>query len=642
MSTYLTFPNIQQSSFPIAISYENISLKSRKENGDYKLRKKFTNARKTFTLKWNAMSSEDYQTLESFYINDCQTNVKKFLWKYPSIKANIRTRYDIFNNHIFVCRFYSFSAKASEHNSYIVEVVLNEIEDSNSVIKLVPILSLGEWVKNGEIYSAVITYDGDGQLSAELINTDIDTDISVSINDQLQLITSNPDGVSFNGVINASEGVYYVATSLDFEFAEGIPLVIRSGACYTYFNVLERQSSDYNPGKGIVVNNYNNIYYLLWDGWIHGNLGLLSSANVSENGDLYLIYYHYLDSNNVFASFYKNQELFNSIDLSPYHNIVTQAQDLLPIEGLNENHKYVYLSSNVEVYTIWSFIEDENDWAIIFLVKARARYSNERARQIGRGKSNGKPDFGPVIGNVSVWDVYQEFLANSCIEVFYLLTPNNVVELFRWYWYHGYFKPLTWYEYTGGDDIESHWNPSNWFYRDWVADDTHSDTRSFANISSIPSGTKVPLPDNFYYIVNKHSPVNNNDSLFADGLVNDHDLYSIYRTVVTISLFSPDDELVFNGEISMFFHISAIKIDESKYLVNFLNPIERDYYSLNSIYDVYSELKQAHPNLISEGLYICENGKVKEKLLNLCLNQRLRVMNNIKGWQNRITKKLSN
>lgn len=141
MGTRSIFPDIQQPSFPISISYENISLRSRKENGDYKLRKKFTNARKTFTLKWNAMSSTDYQILESFYINDCQTNVKEFLWKYPSIKSNIRTRYDTFNNHIFVCRFMSFSVKVSEHSSYIVEIVIEEKGkyggDTNELIPLV-------------------------------------------------------------------------------------------------------------------------------------------------------------------------------------------------------------------------------------------------------------------------------------------------------------------------------------------------------------------------------------------------------------------------------------------------------------------------------------------------------------------------
>lgn len=125
----LTFPSvIQPPSFPIDISYEDIALQSKKENGVTKIRKKFSNARVTFKLTWNAMSVYDYKILEDFYINDCETNVNEFVWKYPNVaNPNEVIADSIFHGQLFTVRFDEFSAKANEYSYYNVSITLKGV-----------------------------------------------------------------------------------------------------------------------------------------------------------------------------------------------------------------------------------------------------------------------------------------------------------------------------------------------------------------------------------------------------------------------------------------------------------------------------------------------------------------------------------
>lgn len=122
----LVFPSvIQNPSFPIDITYEDIALQSRKENGVVKVRKKFSNARITFKLTWNTMSVFDYKVLEDFYINDCETNVNEFIWRYPNVANNNDIiPNSVFHKHSFLVRFDEFSAKANEYSYYTVSVTL--------------------------------------------------------------------------------------------------------------------------------------------------------------------------------------------------------------------------------------------------------------------------------------------------------------------------------------------------------------------------------------------------------------------------------------------------------------------------------------------------------------------------------------
>lgn len=158
----ITFPSvIQQPSFPIDISYEDIALQSKKENGVVKIRKKFSNARVTFKLTWNTMSVHDYKILEDFYINDCETNVNEFVWKYPNIANSNETITDsVFHGHLFIVRFSDFSVKASEYSYYTVSITLKGVSYVKSKSKPV----YGEIIPI--VYGNVSTYLMD--------NTDID------------------------------------------------------------------------------------------------------------------------------------------------------------------------------------------------------------------------------------------------------------------------------------------------------------------------------------------------------------------------------------------------------------------------------------------------------------------------------------
>jgi len=75
------------------------------------------------------------------------------------------------------------------------------------VSKPAPTLTLGEWNKANDVYTALITYDGDGDLS---------TSEGAIIGGTMLTIT-DADG-DFSGVITATEGEIYAASSLNFSY----------------------------------------------------------------------------------------------------------------------------------------------------------------------------------------------------------------------------------------------------------------------------------------------------------------------------------------------------------------------------------------------------------------------------------------
>lgn len=145
----LKFPeSIRNPSFPIDISYEDITLQSKKESGDTKIRRKYSEARITFNVTWNSLNVSEYQTLREFYINDCQTNVNEFIWDYPSVSdLNVVFSNSVFHKHSFVVRFDEFTAKANEYNQYTVSVVLKgslhskiQMKKSSAIATVIPIV----------------------------------------------------------------------------------------------------------------------------------------------------------------------------------------------------------------------------------------------------------------------------------------------------------------------------------------------------------------------------------------------------------------------------------------------------------------------------------------------------------------------
>ena len=87
------------------------------------------------------------------------------------------------------------------------QLMFSHITESvtEAISKPIPTLTLGDWNKANGVYTASITYDGDGDLS---------TSKGAIVGNSLLVIT-NADG-DFSGIVTASEGEIYAATALVF------------------------------------------------------------------------------------------------------------------------------------------------------------------------------------------------------------------------------------------------------------------------------------------------------------------------------------------------------------------------------------------------------------------------------------------
>ena len=101
-------------------------------------------------------------------------------------------------------------ATAQVAKSYILEqdtanvsTIINALQSS---AKTTPTLSLGGWSSADSIYSAALTYNGDGNLST---STGTISNGTLTVNDA--------DG-NFSGTVSAAEGTNYAASSLVFNY----------------------------------------------------------------------------------------------------------------------------------------------------------------------------------------------------------------------------------------------------------------------------------------------------------------------------------------------------------------------------------------------------------------------------------------
>lgn len=83
----LTFPAIQQPSYPLSNKLEDPSLTSKTENGMVVSRPKFTRVRETFVLKWQALPAADYYKLRDFWKTTLGPSLE-FEWTYPVIAGD--------------------------------------------------------------------------------------------------------------------------------------------------------------------------------------------------------------------------------------------------------------------------------------------------------------------------------------------------------------------------------------------------------------------------------------------------------------------------------------------------------------------------------------------------------------------------
>lgn len=108
--------------------------------------------------------------------------------------------------------------------------------------KQVPVLSLGSWSAVDTVYSAPITYTGDGTLS---------TDIGTISNDILTV--ADEDG-NFSGVISASAGNDFASSSL--HFCRDIDTITIEGGNFKNIPTLQFISAA-TSGNNITINLYN-------------------------------------------------------------------------------------------------------------------------------------------------------------------------------------------------------------------------------------------------------------------------------------------------------------------------------------------------------------------------------------------------
>ena len=84
----VNFPSITLPSYPFSTKIENVALQSKMEDGTIVSRARFTRARETFTLRWNALPEADYILLLNFYKNTVKGGSLAFIWTHPPVPGS--------------------------------------------------------------------------------------------------------------------------------------------------------------------------------------------------------------------------------------------------------------------------------------------------------------------------------------------------------------------------------------------------------------------------------------------------------------------------------------------------------------------------------------------------------------------------
>ena len=109
----------------------------------------------------------------------------------------------------------ALASAAQQYNantqSDTLNLIIEALRLAGGVSKATPVLAINEWSKNNSTYSASLSYSGDGVLSTNIGSISGTT-----------LTISDDDGI-FSGVLSATAGTSFAATSLNFFYftAEG-------------------------------------------------------------------------------------------------------------------------------------------------------------------------------------------------------------------------------------------------------------------------------------------------------------------------------------------------------------------------------------------------------------------------------------
>lgn len=350
----------------------------------------------------------------------------------------------------------------------------------------------------------------------------------------------------------------------------GIPIAFYNGEIYTFkknklealgtLNTAKRFESMINDKKG-------NVYFDSYD--------CVLAENIDSDGNLFSLiatamreYY-----GTISIKVLKNNECMQTIDLEPFRDATLAAT---PTSG-ESYHVYSQIKNKRYIDIWWGFIENENDWAFLFLTSA------------GEGITY---DF--------IYDLYDPYknYGHMTLEFFRLhyVTPNQNVIL----------SEMTsidlphfdgWSKFADGNDYFNAYRVGS---SSWKHDD-----KEILNI-------KFPLQDNFYYKVSK---TKHNDYFITSYENPPEDLNHFNSIDVTV--YTPNDDELFTIPCSFEAKLRLREINSSSYL-----------------FAVQSSLY--HKENMENGLYLYRDGEFQLLVKGSIINQRLRPMKKYKNWQNRI------
>ena len=417
---------------------------------------------------------------------------------------------------------------------------------------------------------------------------------------------------------NFKEAQQPLVITAPVEDDEGIPIFLDSSPyLYTYKRklkeieegpvILKNKSGDLTINTAHnIINDYKDIAYKVpWRNYSspwHAQTHRIITSNINKSGDIYTIHVK-LHEDFHFAQIFKNENLISTFNTQEFANqekiyvtntirsLVSQTGGELDYDDLSSNPTYGYIG--------WGFIEDENNWALMF--RTSCSMTEGVSKYLGQGRRDLTLSRQPL-------SIYQTGQVAARSETIYLITKNesgtNMIELFNIQATYGGLTREEWMSPTG--DV---WDDP------WI---THIapeiNLGNSHSIGSVPNAI-IPLQDGYYYTI-INSPTPNIPFYFS---------FPASR-VLNISLFNPQGIQIIEMKIHFYDYITITKIRAGKYLLGI-------YSSFNLVDE---EFRDYFSNCIKPGLYICENKTLTKLKSGNCLNHRLRRMKKIKNWHKRI------
>ncbi|WP_276691273.1 hypothetical protein [Acidaminococcus massiliensis] len=87
-----TFPDLPNPDYPLKMNPEDNTITSKFEDGSTQVRRKMTKSRRTFTLTWNEMKTEQFKILDNWVRNIAHFGCETFKWTNPGTGEQITAR----------------------------------------------------------------------------------------------------------------------------------------------------------------------------------------------------------------------------------------------------------------------------------------------------------------------------------------------------------------------------------------------------------------------------------------------------------------------------------------------------------------------------------------------------------------------